>query len=85
MDVSDLWAYGKQVGTSKAACQRQVALFAPNLIGYFRLGLLGAALRTGTTRPTTTFWLFAVNLLLDGVDGIAARRLNQASLWIAHC
>lgn len=55
----------------------QVALFVPNLIGYLRLVLLAAAVCTGVSAPQLTYCLFLVNLLLDGLDGIAARRLNQ--------
>ncbi|DBA85054.1 hypothetical protein WJX79_010359 [Trebouxia sp. C0005] len=57
----------------------QVALFVPNLIGYLRLVLLAAAVCTGVSAPQLTYCLFLVNLLLDGLDGIAARRLNQCS------
>ena len=55
----------------------QVLLYAPNLVGYVRLGLLGAALLTGTARPGLTVWLFIINFALDGVDGYLARALNQ--------
>lgn len=54
-----------------------VALFVPNLIGYLRLVLLAAAFCTGVSAPQLTYCLFLVNLLLDGLDGIVARRLNQ--------
>lgn len=57
----------------------RVALFVPNLIGYFRLLLLGASVYTGVSFPHLTYWLLLVSLLLDGLDGIAARRLNQCS------
>jgi len=56
---------------------RHVALFVPNLSGYLRLVLLAAAVCTGVSAPQLTYCLFLVNLLLDGLDGIAARRLNQ--------
>lgn len=57
----------------------KVALYVPNLIGYFRLLLLGTTLFTGTESCQVTYWLFVATLLLDGLDGIAARRLNQCS------
>ena len=57
----------------------QVALFIPNLIGYFRLLLLVSALLIGTGVPQLTYWIMLITLLLDGLDGIAARRLCQAS------
>lgn len=56
----------------------QVALFVPNLIGYFRLLLLGTTFFTGTKSCQLTYWLFVTTLLLDGLDGIVARRLKQA-------
>ena len=62
----------------------QVVLFAPNLVGYGRLVLLGAAACTGAqTRHAAlcTYWLFLSNFILDGVDGLLARRLCQAR----HC
>lgn len=53
-------------------------LYVPNLVGYSRLGLLGASLYTGTARPALTLSLFLVNFALDGVDGMLARALQQA-------
>ncbi|KAL3162928.1 hypothetical protein ABBQ32_009368 [Trebouxia sp. C0010 RCD-2024] len=59
----------------------KVALYAPNLIGYFRLLLLGTAILTGTKSCQATYWLFVSTLLLDGLDGFAARRLQQCSSY----
>lgn len=56
----------------------QVLLYVPNLIGYIRLLLLASAIWVGTSRAGVTYWLFAVNMLLDGIDGVLARRLQQA-------
>ena len=53
-------------------------MFVPNLIGYFRLLLLGTAISTGVRSCQLTYWLFVTTLLLDGLDGIVARRLKQA-------
>ena len=58
-------------------CLSQVLLFVPNLVGYCRLGFLGASLLTGTSRPALTASLFLVNFALDGVDGLLARALQQ--------
>lgn len=66
------------IANSEFGLLRQVALYVPNLIGYFRLLLLGTTLFTGTESCQVTYWLFVATLLLDGLDGIAARRLNQA-------
>ena len=49
------------------------------MIGYVRLLLLALALGVGTRLPHLTYWLMLITMLLDGLDGIAARRLNQAS------
>lgn len=64
---------------------RQVLLFVPNLVGYCRLGLLGASLLAGTARPALTVFLFLVNFALDGVDGMLARALQQACTTYKCC
>ena len=63
----------------------QVLLFVPNLIGYCRLGLLGASLLAGTARPALTVSIFLVNFALDGVDGMLARALQQACTTSMCC
>ena len=55
----------------------QVLLYAPQLVGYARIALLGTALLSGAARPHLTAGLFVVNFVLDGLDGYLARRLNQ--------
>ena len=85
--------YGPRVGAQAVQCDissidqlntlkslehcRPVYLFAPNLVGYFRLCLLAGSLITGTGWPFVTLALFSFNLLLDGLDGFLARRLDQ--------
>merc|ERR1719229_604313 len=53
--------------------------FVPNLIGYLRFVMYFASL------PVAFKWPHFFNALLDGVDGICARRLNQCSkfgMWL---
>eukprot|EP00803_Ostreobium_quekettii_P008436 evm.model.scf_181EXC.6 EVM.evm.TU.scf_181EXC.6 scf_181EXC:25269-27852(-) len=61
--------------------QSQVLLYAPNVVGYFRLGLLvaGVGVACVSSNFELCWWLFFVNFILDGVDGALARRLNQTS------
>lgn len=56
---------------------RQVLVLAPNLIGYFRLCLLVLGIAFSSLNPVLSFWLFLLNFVLDGVDGMLARRWNQ--------
>lgn len=56
-------------------------LYVPNIIGYARIVLLCVAASHSTTNPLLTYWLFLVNFISDGLDGILARRLNQVSLY----
>lgn len=56
---------------------REVLLYTPNLVGYFRIVLLLCALCTGFAFPWTTFYIFSVDFLLDYVDGLLARTFNQ--------
>jgi hypothetical protein len=54
-----------------------VLLYAPQLVGYARIALLGTALLSGAARPHLTAGLFVANFVLDGLDGYLARRLKQ--------
>ncbi len=58
---------------------RPVFLYAPNLVGYFRLCLLAGSLLSGTRLPEVTLGLLCTNLVLDGLDGYLARRRGQVS------
>jgi len=61
---------------------RNVLLFVPNLIGYLRLALIFASCYWMLTEPVKAALCFALNkFLLDDLDGIAARRLHQVSLF----
>lgn len=55
-----------------------VWLYVPNLIGYARIGLSVFAF-AHYTRPWCFFWYYSVGFVLDGADGLAARRLGQSS------
>ncbi len=56
-----------------------VLLFVPNLIGYTRVALLASSLFFAVARPWTFLALYWTGFLLDGLDGHAARALNQCS------
>eukprot|EP00053_Salpingoeca_punica_P009421 m.84424 g.84424 ORF g.84424 m.84424 type:complete len:218 (+) comp15019_c0_seq1:67-720(+) len=58
---------------------RQVLLYVPNLIGYARciLLLVGFSL----TSPLWFCILYCIQAILDGFDGVLARRLNQCSAF----
>lgn len=56
----------------------QVLLYWPNIIGYFRIGLVFAAWAAHET-PATFVLLYSIFIALDGVDGWLARRLGQCS------
>lgn len=68
-------AAGSAASVSQA--KTHVLLYVPNLVGYARAGLLLAAAAVERSRPQLCLWLFALNFLLDGVDGTLARRLGQ--------
>ncbi|KAH8700576.1 phosphatidylinositol synthase [Talaromyces proteolyticus] len=56
-----------------------VFLLIPNLIGYMRIGLAVSSLYFMPIHPRTCTVLYSVSCLLDAVDGMAARKFNQAS------
>eukprot|EP00953_Heterococcus_sp_UTEX-ZZ885_P035895 18521-Heterococcus_DN1.PRE.3 len=58
-----------------------VLTYLPNLIGYFRVALLATsiALAPRADKWVTSIWAYIVSFALDGVDGYAARWLNQTS------
>lgn len=62
-----------------------VLFYVPNLIGYVRLLLILGTLPVCFSHPKIFCIAYTVNVLLDGVDGIAARRLGQCSkfgMWL---
>jgi len=61
---------------------RNVYLFVPNVIGYFRLGLLALSWTChGLSRPSLALALYIVSATLDFFDGVAARQLGQTSVF----
>ncbi|KAI8474395.1 MAG: hypothetical protein J3K34DRAFT_407636 [Monoraphidium minutum] len=58
----------------------QVLLSAPNVVCWLRAALLAAAIAAAhCARPLAAWWLAAASLALDGLDGLLARRLGQAT------
>ncbi|XP_020619779.1 CDP-diacylglycerol--inositol 3-phosphatidyltransferase 1-like [Orbicella faveolata] len=60
--------------------KEDVLLFVPNLIGYVRLVLLLASW-IFFTNPVLFLSFYTSSILLDGLDGILARQLNQTSAF----
>lgn len=65
--------------TITSSVDENVFLFVPNLIGYVRVILAAAALYYMPNYPRTCTVLYGVSCLLDALDGLAARALNQSS------
>ncbi|CAH3151330.1 unnamed protein product [Pocillopora meandrina] len=62
-------------------CRREnVLLFIPNLIGYVRVILLFASW-IFFNNPVLFLCFYTASVLLDGLDGIVARQLNQTSAF----
>ncbi|XP_073258705.1 uncharacterized protein [Porites lutea] len=60
--------------------KENVLLFVPNLIGYVRLILLVASW-IFFSNPVLFLSFYTASVLLDGIDGIVARQLNQTSAF----
>lgn len=56
-------------------------LYVPNLIGYFRILLLFCSLYYMLSNQRLAMLLYSGSYLLDAFDGLAARLLNQSSLF----
>lgn len=56
-----------------------VVLYAPNIMGYARILLAFYGLYISQTNPPLTIKIWIFSSLLDFVDGIVARQLNQCS------
>lgn len=64
--------------------RHQVALYWPNIIGYYRFVLLLAAMAAHVVgRPGFCIIAWFTSCALDFFDGIAARAFNQ--VWVAGC
>jgi phosphatidylglycerophosphate synthase len=77
----DAVKHGRDGGRARPRPSAAHVLFnVPNSICWLRLLLLGAAAwawQQQQQQPAAAFWLLACNLLLDSVDGVLARRLQQ--------
>lgn len=58
---------------------RDVFLFVPNLIGYFRVFTATLSFITMKKFPVWTLLLYGISGFLDAFDGYAARRFNQGT------
>lgn len=58
----------------------EVLFYVPNIVGYIRLSLLVASL-VAFDWPLVFLALFGISVLLDGLDGYLARKLNQTSAF----
>ncbi len=58
----------------------KVFFYVPNLIGYFRVFLAIVSLNYLPVHPHFAISLYALSSILDALDGVAARYLNQSML-----
>lgn len=56
----------------------EICFYVPNIIGYIRLALVLAAW-SGFNNPALFLPCYVSSIILDGIDGWIARRLNQTS------
>ena len=61
------------------ATPQAIALFVPNLIGYFRIASALVSYVLAFTHPVWFLALYTLSFALDAADGYAARALNQAT------
>ncbi|KAI9690194.1 MAG: CDP-diacylglycerol-inositol 3-phosphatidyltransferase [Bathelium mastoideum] len=59
--------------------EENIFLFIPNIIGYTRVVLAIISLYFMPLHPRRCCFLYSVSCLLDAVDGVAARRFQQAT------
>lgn len=69
---------------TSSVSQPNIALWVPNLIGYFRLALILLSWKFALTEPKIFLALYGTSYLLDAVDGNVARLLNQCSFYGAQ-
>lgn len=58
---------------------REILLYVPNLIGYFRAVCTASMCMTAKNYPVLTMVLYSLSAFGDLFDGMAARRLKQTS------
>jgi CDP-diacylglycerol--inositol 3-phosphatidyltransferase len=56
-----------------------VALYVPNLIGYFRILFAFLGLQLAEASPPAAIVIWTISAILDSIDGWIARKLNQQS------
>lgn len=64
---------------SHSSSNLAIPFYVPNLIGYARLVLIIAAHHIKEESPETAVLLYSIFAACDGIDGYAARKLNQCS------
>ncbi|KAI9884835.1 MAG: hypothetical protein M1823_003361 [Watsoniomyces obsoletus] len=69
----------KPAGPKDEDPPENIFLFYPNLIGYSRIVLAVASLHYMPLHPRTCSLLYSISQLLDALDGVAARRFDQAT------
>ena len=69
------------VADKKSAKKKKlpVVLYVPNLIGYVRVITLVMGAMAESPASNTAIWCLTISLVLDYIDGPAARYLNQCS------
>ncbi|XP_077996116.1 uncharacterized protein LOC144449458 [Glandiceps talaboti] len=60
---------------------QNVFLYIPNIIGYLRLLLLFTGYLFFDARPVLFVVIYSISVILDGIDGFVARKLNQVSAF----
>ncbi|XP_071518960.1 uncharacterized protein [Panulirus ornatus] len=68
-------------GRSKSRPDYRVLSYIPNIIGYIRLFFLLLAFCSLPTSPASFVAFYSISIILDGIDGYAARKLQQCSLF----
>ncbi|CAM9597909.1 unnamed protein product, partial [Chrysoparadoxa australica] len=64
---------------SRPDSPRQVLLYVPNIIGYIRIGLLGAFVHLALNNWVVALACYGASFTMDALDGAAARWLQQTS------
>lgn len=59
----------------------EVFLYVPNLIGYVRFILIIVAFSCYSSNAVLFLVLYSTSTILDGIDGVAARKLKQTSAF----
>lgn len=60
-----------------------LVFYVANIIDYIRILLLVVGLATYDEQPVLFVVFYVISAILDGVDGMAARKLNQSNFYSA--